>query len=153
MTALFSMMLAAVFLLCGCATQKIDPAVLMDDVTFEVVSVDPGMNGETNLTIQMTNNSDHTIVQNTVLYSIARISFDTNEPVYSFSTLAKNNQLNIPSGESIDLTIIYPKNVFQKELVNDHSTFISETVQFIGYFDKLDNSTYVDFIQSLQLEE
>jgi uncharacterized protein YcfL len=143
-------LLFSLFLLSGCSSKEIDLAELMNDITFKAISVSPEINGQQDLTIQMENNSDYTIVQNTVLYSLVHTSYEINNPIRTVNLLVNHNKLDIEPGESVELTVTYPKNTLHEEF--EEATFVSENVQFIRYVDKLSDETRVEFIKSLNLE-
>lgn len=144
---LFIIVLLDLILLVGCKNDEIETSTLVDDLQFEVISITPGLNADTDITINMTNNSKYKIVQNTVLYSIRRTSFEDNEILISCTQMSKNNELNINPGESIDLVFSYPSSILKKEF--EDSTFTSEFIHFVGYFDELDEKTRFEFIKSL----
>lgn len=148
------MTVASFFFLVGCMDKKIDTSTLMDDITFEVISITPGSNTDLEATITMTNNSEYKIVQNTVLYSIAPTSLDSNdsnETTSPLSFMAQGNKLNIKPGESVDLVVSYPNDILQND--SEESLLMSEMIHFVGYFDKLDDNTRLEFIKSLSLEK
>lgn len=154
---LFMLTLASFFFLVGCMDKKIDTSTLMDDIAFEVVSINPGLNTDLDVTITMTNNSEYKIVQNAVLYSLTPTSLDSldsndlNETTSPFSFMAQGNKLNIKPGESVDLVVSYPNDILQKDF--EEPLLMSEMIHFVGYFDKLDDDTRLEFIKSLSLEK
>jgi hypothetical protein len=120
------------------------------NVKFELISEDTDLNTDINYIIKMTNNSEHKIVQNNVLFSFINEPDESGETTNPFGIIAKGNKLNIEPGESVDLEFNFPSNFYEDF---EEYEVRKANLYFTGYLNKLNTDSHADFITLINLKK
>lgn len=137
------------FILSGCSP-KFNQAEsgIMDDITFELISKNINPNTKIEYTIKLTNNSDYTIVQNSVLFGFINDPEEHGVTTNPFRLLAAGNQLNIKPSESVDLSFSFSP-AFYKEFTESEVRIAN--IYIVGYVNHLKEENRFEFTTSLAL--
>ncbi len=147
----FTLVLLVVLTACSdSAGTSINSTDALDNVKFELVSEDTDLNTDINYIIKMTNNSEHKIVQNNVLFSFINEPGESGETTNPFGIIAKGNKLNIEPGESVDLEFNFP-NTFYEDF--EEYEVRKANLYFTGYLNKLNQESHADFTTLINLEQ
>jgi len=138
------------FILSGCIP-KFDQTEsgIMDDITFELISKNINPTTRIEYIIKLTNNSDYTIVQNSVLFGFINDPEEQGETTNPFRVLAASNQLNIKPGESVELSVSFPPTFYKKFT---ESEVRIANIYIVGYVNHLKEENRFEFTTSLALQ-
>ncbi|MGE7110344.1 hypothetical protein [Lysinibacillus sp. NPDC047702] len=121
----------------------------MDDITFELISKNINPTTRIEYIIKLTNKSDYTIVQNSVLFGFINDPEEQGETTNPFRVLAAGNQLNIKSGESVELSVSFSPTFYKKFT---ESEVRIANIYIVGYVNHLKEENRFEFTTSLALQ-
>ncbi|MGH0949969.1 hypothetical protein [Bacillus mycoides] len=105
------------FVLSACSSKNnitFKQADVENGIVYELISKNLNMNTEISYKIKMTNNTDHIIVQNNVMFSFPKSPTVSGQTTNPFRVLAKGNKLNIKPGDSIVLEVSFSPDFYSE---------------------------------------